>query len=74
MSVGRASAPARAGQYTALAAYLLFLGFPMLWLLSTAFKRREEIALGASSLLPSSPTPASRAVSGNCSQSAHSAT
>ncbi len=37
----RTSTGARAGQYAALVAYLVFLGFPLLWLISTAFKSRE---------------------------------
>jgi len=56
MSIGRVSTRTRAGQYAALAAYVAFLGFPLLWLLSTAFKSTKEIALGASGLIPSSPT------------------
>ncbi|MFB8244526.1 carbohydrate ABC transporter permease [Streptomyces sp. NPDC001046] len=39
----RTSAPARAGQYAALLAYLVFLAFPFLWLLSTAFKPPREL-------------------------------
>lgn len=56
MSLGRTSATARTGQYVALSVYVLFLGFPLLWLLSTAFKTRQEIALGATRLIPESPT------------------
>jgi multiple sugar transport system permease protein len=56
MSTLRTSTAGRAGQYVALAAYVTFLGFPLLWLLSTAFKSTREIALGATSLIPSSPT------------------
>ena len=56
MSVGTVSVRARTGQYVALAAYVVFLGFPLLWLLATAFKSTDEIALGATSLIPSSPT------------------
>ena len=56
MSVGRVSTAGRAGQYVALAAYVVFLGFPLLWLLSTAFKSTQEIALGASGLIPHAPT------------------
>ncbi|WP_433545147.1 carbohydrate ABC transporter permease [Streptomyces sp. CA-294286] len=40
MSAGR---PARAGQYLALLAYLVFLAFPFLWLVSTAFKSPREL-------------------------------
>lgn len=56
MSAVRTSPVARAGQYVALLAYVVFLAFPLLWLLSTAFKSTKEIALGATSLIPSSPT------------------
>jgi len=56
VSAGRVSGPARAGQYVALTGYVVFLGFPLLWLLSTAFKSTREIALGTSSLWPSAPT------------------
>lgn len=56
MSLGRTSAAARTGQYVGLAAYVVFLGFPLLWLLSTAFKTRQEIALGETRLIPESPT------------------
>jgi multiple sugar transport system permease protein len=56
MSIGRTSTGARVGQYAALFGYVVFLGFPLLWLLATAFKSTQEIALGASSFFPSSPT------------------
>ncbi|MFC4782870.1 carbohydrate ABC transporter permease [Nocardioides sp. MAHUQ-72] len=56
MSAMRTSPAGRVGQYAALVAYCAFLGFPLLWLLSTAFKSTSEIALGATGLLPSSPT------------------
>ncbi len=56
MSFGRTSSRARTGQYVALVAYVVFLGFPLVWLLSTAFKSTREIALGATNLIPSSPT------------------
>lgn len=56
MSLGRTSPAARTGQYVGLAAYVVFLGFPLLWLLSTAFKTRQEIALGETRLIPESPT------------------
>ncbi|MCX5203431.1 carbohydrate ABC transporter permease [Streptomyces sp. NBC_00237] len=39
----RAGRPARAGQYLALLAYLVFLAFPFLWLISTAFKSPREL-------------------------------
>ncbi len=43
-------------QYVALAAYLVFLGFPLLWLLSSAFKSPRELATADSGLFPSDPT------------------
>jgi multiple sugar transport system permease protein len=39
----RTSRPARAGQYLALLAYLVFLAFPFLWLISTSFKSPREL-------------------------------
>ena len=56
MSIGRTRTRTRVGQYVALAAYVVFLGFPLVWLVSTAFKSTQEIALGATGLIPSSPT------------------
>ncbi|MET7285584.1 carbohydrate ABC transporter permease [Streptomyces sp. NPDC005573] len=47
---------ARAGQYTALLAYLLFLAFPLLWLLSTAFKPPGELARPHPTWIPRDPT------------------
>ncbi len=46
----------RVGQYVALAGYLVFLGFPLLWLLSSAFKSPRELAAADSGLLPTDPT------------------
>jgi multiple sugar transport system permease protein len=45
----------RALQYVALVGYLVFLGFPLLWMLSTAFKSSRELADIAPSLIPSDP-------------------
>lgn len=56
MSVGRVTTRARTFQYAALLGYVVFLGFPLVWLASTAFKSTQEIALGAASFLPESPT------------------
>jgi len=39
----RARSRTRAGQYAALLAYVVFLGFPLLWLFSTAFKSPAEL-------------------------------
>lgn len=59
--MNRAAAPrrrraARAGQYLALLGYLVFLAFPLLWLLSTAFKPPRELASPDPSWLPGDPT------------------
>lgn len=43
-------------QYVALAGYLFFLGFPLVWMLSTALKGPQEIGRPSGSLLPSNPT------------------
>ncbi|MFJ9038051.1 carbohydrate ABC transporter permease [Streptomyces sp. NPDC102406] len=50
------SGPARAGQYLALLAYLVFLVFPFLWLISTAFKPPRELASLHPTWLPKDPT------------------
>jgi multiple sugar transport system permease protein len=47
---------ARTGQYVALAGYLLFLGFPLLWMLSVSFKGPRELVALHPSLIPSHPT------------------
>ncbi len=39
----RTSVPVRIGQYAALLGFVVFLGFPLLWLLSTAFKSPFEL-------------------------------
>lgn len=55
MSAWREPRPgSRALQYVALAGYLVFLGFPLLWMLSTSLKGPQEI--GQPGFLPSSPT------------------
>lgn len=43
-------------KYLALVAYLVFLAFPLLWLLSTALKTPQEIALIDPTLVPKEPT------------------
>ncbi|MEV4859357.1 carbohydrate ABC transporter permease [Streptomyces ossamyceticus] len=53
MRTGRA---ARAGQYTALVAYLVFLAFPFLWLVSTAFKPARELSSLHPTWIPENPT------------------
>ncbi|UUU25655.1 carbohydrate ABC transporter permease [Streptomyces sp. DSM 40750] len=53
MRTGRA---ARTGQYVALLAYLVFLAFPFLWLLSTAFKPARELGSLHPTWIPEDPT------------------
>lgn len=48
----RTSPLARTGQYAALALYVVFLGFPLLWLFSTAFKTPSELTQLNPTLLP----------------------
>lgn len=43
-------------QYVALAGFLVFLGFPLVWLVSTAFKSSGEINSLSVNLFPLSPT------------------
>jgi multiple sugar transport system permease protein len=52
----RTRATTRAGQYAALLAYLAFLSFPFLWLLSTAFKTPRELAGLHPAWIPEHPT------------------
>lgn len=42
----------RALQYVCLSLYVVFLGFPLFWLLSTAFKSNKELGAFAPTLLP----------------------
>ncbi|SFC58170.1 multiple sugar transport system permease protein [Nocardioides terrae] len=56
MSLQRPSTAVRTGQYVALLGYVVFLGFPLIWLLSTALKSTKEIALGSIRLIPDAPT------------------
>ncbi|PPS77242.1 MULTISPECIES: carbohydrate ABC transporter permease [Streptomyces] len=53
MKTGR---PARVGQYAALLAYLVFLAFPFLWLVSTAFKPPRELGSLHPTWIPKDPT------------------
>ncbi|MDG4859464.1 carbohydrate ABC transporter permease [Streptomyces sp. T-3] len=46
----------RAAQYVALAAYLVFLAFPFLWLISTAFKPAQELGSLHPTWIPKDPT------------------
>ncbi|MFI7235863.1 carbohydrate ABC transporter permease [Streptomyces cyaneofuscatus] len=50
------SRAARAGQYLALLAYLVFLALPFLWLLSTAFKPARELGSLHPTWIPEQPT------------------
>ncbi|RRR86266.1 carbohydrate ABC transporter permease [Streptomyces sp. RP5T] len=52
----RTSASGRAGQYAALLAYLVFLAFPFLWLVSTAFKSPRELGSLHPTWIPRDPT------------------
>lgn len=52
----RTSRTARAGQYAALLAYLVFLAFPFLWLISTAFKPPRELGSLHPTWIPRDPT------------------
>ena len=52
----RTSATGRVGQYAALLAYLVFLAFPFLWLLSTAFKPPRELGSLHPAWIPEDPT------------------
>ncbi|QIP88417.1 carbohydrate ABC transporter permease [Streptomyces sp. Tu 2975] len=53
MRTGRAG---RAGQYAALLGYLVFLAFPFLWLISTAFKPPRELGSLHPTWIPADPT------------------
>jgi multiple sugar transport system permease protein len=50
--MNRTSRTVRALQYAALACFILFLGFPLLWLLSASVKSSQELASLNMSLLP----------------------
>ncbi|MFF0741623.1 carbohydrate ABC transporter permease [Streptomyces sp. NPDC004111] len=52
----RTSRPARAGQYLALLAYLVFLAFPFLWLISTSFKSPRELGDLHPTWIPKDPS------------------
>ncbi|MFI1016291.1 carbohydrate ABC transporter permease [Streptomyces sp. NPDC020965] len=52
----RTSRAGRAGQYLALLGYLVFLAFPFLWLISTAFKPARELGSLHPSWIPRDPT------------------
>jgi len=46
----------RVSQYAALLAYVVFLAFPLLWLLSTSLKTPQEMALTEPTWIPREPT------------------
>ena len=46
----------KTGQYVALALYVVFLGFPLLWMLSVSFKGPRELVELYPSFIPSEPT------------------
>ena len=46
----------RALQYLALAGYLIFLAFPLLWMFSTSFKQPRELVRLHPKLIPDEPT------------------
>lgn len=52
----RVSRPVRTLQYVALAAYLAFLGFPLLWMLSTSFASPQDLVELHPGLFPDQPT------------------
>jgi multiple sugar transport system permease protein len=54
--IGRTKKRVRALQYLALLGYLAFLGFPLVWMLSTSFKNPREMVLLHPTLVPHHPT------------------
>ncbi|MFI6645019.1 carbohydrate ABC transporter permease [Streptomyces sp. NPDC050504] len=56
MSALRTSRAGRAGQYLALLGYLVFLAFPFVWLVSTAFKPARELGSLHPTWIPKDPT------------------
>lgn len=49
-------AAGRTGQYLALLAYLVFLAFPLVWLVSTSFKSPQELGKIDPTWIPQDPT------------------
>ena len=47
---------AKTGQYLVLMLYVVFLGFPLLWMLSVSFKGPRELVELYPSFIPSHPT------------------
>lgn len=64
---------ARAGQYVALVLYILFLGFPLLWMLSVSFKGPRELVQLYPSLIPADLTFANYRVAFSENDLVHSA-
>jgi multiple sugar transport system permease protein len=56
MIVGPHKRKSRTAQYVALACYLIFLGFPLLWMLSVSFKGPRELVEFHPHFIPSQPT------------------
>ncbi|MBB6348742.1 multiple sugar transport system permease protein [Nonomuraea muscovyensis] len=56
MNGKKAGGVRRAPQYLALAAYIVFLAFPLVWLLSTALKTPQEMAQADPTWIPREPT------------------
>jgi len=54
--IGKARPVTRALQYLALAGYLVFLGFPLVWMVSTSFKQPREMVEIHPTLVPHHPT------------------
>ena len=54
--IGKARPATRALQYVALAGYLVFLGFPLVWMVSTSFKQPREMVEIHPTLVPHNPT------------------
>jgi multiple sugar transport system permease protein len=54
--IGKARPATRALQYLALAGYLVFLGFPLVWMVSTSFKQPREMVEIHPTLVPHHPT------------------
>lgn len=54
--VGERRRVGRVLQYVALLGYVIFLGFPLVWLLSTAFKGPRELVRLHPTLIPAHPT------------------
>jgi multiple sugar transport system permease protein len=54
--IGKRSRLGRTLQYLALLGYLVFLGFPLVWMLSTSFKPPRELVKLHPTLIPDAPT------------------